>query len=101
MSALTEEQRKRLTAGAAGRPKTVTFLPEPERRPRRYTIISVDDHVVEPPDVFEGRLPKQFVERGPRIVEDEQGRQQWHFEGTQPNVGLNAVVGRPILEASF
>ena len=101
MSALTEDQRNRLTAGAAGRPKTVTFLPEPERRPRQFTIISVDDHVVEPPHLFEGRLPKRFVERGPRIIEDAEGRQVWHYEGTQPNVGLNAVVGRPILEASF
>jgi predicted TIM-barrel fold metal-dependent hydrolase len=101
VSALNEEQRKKLTAGAAGRPKTVTFLPEPERRARRFTIISVDDHVVEPPHLFEGRLPARFVERGPRILEDGDGRQQWHYEGTQPNVGLNAVVGRPVLEASF
>jgi predicted TIM-barrel fold metal-dependent hydrolase len=57
--------------------------------------------VVEPPHLFEGRLPAKFVERGPRILEDDQGRQQWHYEGTQPNVGLNAVVGRPVLEASF
>ncbi len=34
----------------------VTFLPEPERRDRRFTVISVDDHVVEPPDTFDGRF---------------------------------------------
>jgi predicted TIM-barrel fold metal-dependent hydrolase len=102
MAALTEEQRRKLLGGnQQDGPRTVTFLPEPERRPRRFTIISVDDHVVEPPDLFEGRLPRQFVERGPRIVEDADGRQQWHYEGTQPNVGLNAVVGRPLSEASF
>ena len=101
MNALNDEQRKRLLAGVADRPRTVTFLPEPERAPRRFTLISVDDHVVEPPHLFEGRLPARFVERGPRIIEDEHGRQQWHYEGTQPNVGLNAVVGRPIPEASF
>ncbi|MCU1380183.1 MAG: amidohydrolase [Acidimicrobiales bacterium] len=101
MNALNDEQRKRLLAGVADRPKTVTFLPEPERRPRRFTLISVDDHVVAPPHLFEGRLPAKFVERGPRIIEDADGRQQWHYEGTQPNVGLNAVVGRPVHEASF
>ena len=31
-------------------------------------IISVDDHVVEPPDVWQSRLPSKFAEVGPRIV---------------------------------
>ena len=33
------------------------FLPEPEPREVRYTVISVDDHVVEPAHTFENRLP--------------------------------------------
>ncbi len=36
------------------------FLPEPEPREVRYTVISVDDHLVEPPHMFEGRLPDLF-----------------------------------------
>jgi predicted TIM-barrel fold metal-dependent hydrolase len=35
-------------------------------------IISVDDHVVEPPDLWVDRLPEQYRERGPR-VEREKG----------------------------
>ena len=31
-------------------------------------IISVDDHVVEPPDLFEGRLAKRWTDVGPRVV---------------------------------
>ncbi len=30
-------------------------------------IISVDDHVVEPPDLWQSRLPARFRDRGPRI----------------------------------
>jgi predicted TIM-barrel fold metal-dependent hydrolase len=30
-------------------------------------IISVDDHVIEPPDLWQRWLPKEFVERGPRV----------------------------------
>jgi predicted TIM-barrel fold metal-dependent hydrolase len=30
-------------------------------------IISVDDHVLEPPDLWSVRLPKKFVKRGPRV----------------------------------
>lgn len=33
-------------------------------------IISADDHVVEPPDLWTSRLPKKFVERGPRTVRE-------------------------------
>ena len=59
-------------------------------------IISVDDHLIEPPDLFEGRIQSGLAERAPRIVEFEDGRQAWDYEGNlYPNVGLNAVVGRP------
>jgi predicted TIM-barrel fold metal-dependent hydrolase len=30
-------------------------------------MISVDDHVIEPPDVWTSRLPSQYQERGPRV----------------------------------
>ena len=30
-------------------------------------IISVDDHVVEPPDLWTARLPEKYKGRGPRI----------------------------------
>ena len=52
------------TAAKTGEEKQVTFLPEPERAERRYTLISVDDHIVEPPHPFEGRMPAKFVDRG-------------------------------------
>lgn len=58
-------------------------------------LVSVDDHVVEPPDVFEGRLSKKAQEKAPFIERTPEGRDQWVFEGTPlPNVGLNAVAGR-------
>ena len=81
----------------ARRDGTVTFLPEPERRTRKYTVISVDDHIVEPPDTFEGRVPAKFADRAPRVVEKDDGTQVWVYDGEEfPNVGFNAVVGRPV-----
>ena len=41
-------------------------------------IISVDDHVVEPPTLWSDRLPKKFLDRGPRVVRD---TAEFHFEG--------------------
>ena len=57
------------------------FLPDPEPRETRYTVISVDDHVVEPPHTFDGRLPESLQSRAPRIVETRHGHQVWEFEG--------------------
>lgn len=31
-------------------------------------IISVDDHVVEPPDLWQKRLPRKFRDRGPKVI---------------------------------
>ena len=71
------------------------FLPDPEPREIRYTVISVDDHVVEPPHTFEGRLPSVLQDRAPRSVETRRGHQVWEFEGRRyTQVGMNAVVGR-------
>jgi predicted TIM-barrel fold metal-dependent hydrolase len=71
------------------------FLPEPEPGEVRYTIISVDDHVVEPLHLFERYLPPSLRERGPQIVEAPNGAQIWEFEGAKYlQVGMNAVAGR-------
>jgi len=59
-------------------------------------LVSVDDHLVEPPDLFEGRLPARFEERAPRVVHRDDGTDVWVFGDQEiPNIGLNAVSGRP------
>lgn len=59
-------------------------------------LVSVDDHVVEPPDLFEGRLPSKYVDLAPKFLTREDGTNVWSFEGAEiPNVALNAVAGRP------
>ena len=59
-------------------------------------LVSVDDHVVEPPDVFERHLPAKYKDIAPHVVHEENGTDVWHFLDFEiPNVGLNAVAGRP------
>jgi predicted TIM-barrel fold metal-dependent hydrolase len=59
-------------------------------------LVSVDDHVVEPPDLFEGHLPEQWMQFAPRSVRKDNGTDVWVYEGSEiPNIGLNAVAGRP------
>jgi predicted TIM-barrel fold metal-dependent hydrolase len=90
------------TIGGKSKLGGVTFLPEPDRRERKYLLVSVDDHIVEPPDAFEGRLPTKFADRAPKVVERADGNEVWLYDGKElPNVGFNAVAGRPVMEYSF
>jgi predicted TIM-barrel fold metal-dependent hydrolase len=65
-------------------------------------IFSVDDHLVEPPDVFTDRVPTRFRDRAPRIELVDDGTERWAFDGQlHAQIGLNAVVGRPKEEWSL
>lgn len=58
-------------------------------------IASVDDHVVEPPTMFDQHLSAQHQAIKPRVEKDAAGADFWLFEGRRAgNIGLNAVVGR-------
>lgn len=58
-------------------------------------LVSVDDHVIEPPDAFLRHFPERLKDKAPRIrVVD--GADKWEWLGkSYPSMGLNAVVGRP------
>ncbi len=59
-------------------------------------LVSVDDHVVEPPDVFEHHVPAKYKDIAPRVERQPDGTDRWKFLDLDiPNVGLNAVSGRP------
>ena len=36
-------------------------------------LISVDDHIVEPPDMFKNHLPKKYLDEAPRLVHNPDG----------------------------
>src|SRR5260221_14195048 len=56
-------------------------------------LISVDDHVIEHPNVWQDRLPTQLKDRGPR-VEEREGIPVWVYDGRNyPPLGLDAVAG--------
>ena len=59
-------------------------------------LVSVDDHICEPPDMWDDHVPAKWKDRAPKMVRKPDGSDVWVFEGQQiPNVGLNAVAGRP------
>jgi predicted TIM-barrel fold metal-dependent hydrolase len=60
-----------------------------------HQIISVDDHLIEHPRVWQDRLPAKYRDAGPHIVETN-GNHLWSYEGEVfPTLGLNAVAGKP------
>src|SRR3954468_22184941 len=59
-------------------------------------LVSVDDHVVEPPTLFDNHLPSKLKDLAPKSVKKANGTDVWVYEGSEiPNIGLNAVAGRP------
>ncbi len=71
------------------------LLPDPEPARVRFTVISVDDHLVEPRHVFDGRVPTALADRAPYVRTTSKNHEIWVFDGqAYPQVGLNAVAGR-------
>ena len=76
-------------AGAGG-----MLVPGDERN-AMFTIFSVDDHIVEPPDVWSSRVPAKYREAAPHVIEED-GREYWVYEDQRIlTMGLNAVAGKP------
>lgn len=60
-----------------------------------HQIVSVDDHLVEHPRVWQDRVPERMREQAPKIL-DIDGKHMWSYDGEiYPTIGLNAVAGRP------
>lgn len=59
-----------------------------------YKLFSVDDHIIEPRNVWTSRLPAGYRETGPHVIEAE-GREFWVYEDQRSaTMGLNAVAGK-------
>jgi predicted TIM-barrel fold metal-dependent hydrolase len=59
-------------------------------------LVSIDDHVVEPPDMFKRHVPEKYRDEAPKSIMDENGYEKWWFQGVpSASTSLNAVVGWP------
>jgi len=66
-------------------------------------LVSVDDHSIEPPDMYDRHLPAKYKDRAPKIIRSDQGVDQWVFQGeaTSTPFGMAATVGWPREEWGF
>src|ERR1700722_19746135 len=58
-------------------------------------ITSVDDHIIEPPNVWQDRVPSKYKDVAPRVITDDDGRELCAYEDIrQETGGLGATAGR-------
>jgi predicted TIM-barrel fold metal-dependent hydrolase len=60
-------------------------------------LVSVDDHVIEPPNMFDAHVPKRYADQAPRLHVDADGVEAWIFQGAKMSTttATNAVVSWP------
>jgi predicted TIM-barrel fold metal-dependent hydrolase len=59
-------------------------------------LVSIDDHVVEPRDMFDQHVPAKYKAQAPALVMDDKGIERWSFQNQlSGSTGLNAVVSWP------
>ncbi|MGH2830592.1 MAG: amidohydrolase family protein [Actinomycetota bacterium] len=69
---------------------------------RSYQVISTDDHIIEPGGLFDGRLPKAFADRTPKLKHTDDSA-AWHVPGLAKPVemsGLSTAAGQKVEEFS-
>jgi hypothetical protein len=63
-------------------------------------LVSIDDHSIEPPTMYEHHVPARLRDQAPRVVRNAEGIDQWGFQGeaTSTPFGMAATVGWPAEE---
>ena len=63
-------------------------------------LVSVDDHVLEPPNVWQDRVPAKYRDVAPRMETTADGELWLHENKRLPTAGLSAVTGKSKCEFS-
>ena len=80
--------------------RPLTLLPDPGPREVWCPVISVDDHALEPKSLFD-RVPAQYRDLAPKMLEREGAGAIWQIEDKQRSVsGTDGAVGRPWAEVT-
>lgn len=57
-------------------------------------LVSVDDHVLEPPHVWQARVAEKFRDAAPQLIRNDKG-EFWQYDGKVfPTTGLSAAAGK-------
>ena len=67
-------------------------------------LVSIDDHVIEPPDMYKNHVPAKWADQVPKVVHNKDTDvDEWVFQGaaTRTPFGMAATVGWPAEEWGF
>ncbi|MFV2173780.1 amidohydrolase family protein [Actinomadura sp. LOL_016] len=66
-------------------------------------LVSIDDHFIEPPDMWKNHVPAKWQSDVPKVVRNADGVDQWVFQGqaTSTPFGMAATVGWPSEQWGF
>ncbi len=65
-------------------------------------LVSIDDHIIEPREMFDQHTPAKYKDRMPKLSQTEDGKDRWECEGLAiGTTGLSAVVSLPNEEWNF
>ncbi|MGE0880802.1 MAG: amidohydrolase family protein [Acidimicrobiia bacterium] len=65
-------------------------------------LFSIDDHIIEPSDVFENHMPAKYKDQAPQCLTTPDGKTRWLYQGTEAGTtGLGAVASWPREEWNF
>ena len=84
------------------RPLQLTHIQEPAAEQLFCPIISVDDHALEPPTMFEGRLPSRLQDQAPFVRTGANGLPMWVIDGAEwPITMANGAAGIEMSDWGF
>lgn len=60
-------------------------------------LVSIDDHFIEPPDMYKNHVPAKWADMVPKVVRNSAGVDEWVFQGERSSTpfGMAATVGWP------
>src|SRR5437588_845861 len=66
-------------------------------------LVSVDDHMIDPLDMYKSHVPAKWRDQAPRVVRNDRGVDEWVFQGERASTpfGMAATVGWPPEEWGF
>ncbi len=66
-------------------------------------LVSIDDHMIEPPGMYKNHVPAKWADVAPKVVRNDRGIDEWVFQGerTSTPFGMAATVGWPHEEWGF
>jgi predicted TIM-barrel fold metal-dependent hydrolase len=59
----------------------------------QYRVISADNHIIEPPNLFIDRVPARYRDQAPRVVRGKDGGDGWSLDGTVPDSTISLPSG--------